>query len=96
MSVATWLRVSSQEEQRATLVLVVRQESGDSGIRIDQQLCRPNQSTLFSGEVELDTKRPPLSVHLALLGIDTGQAVYVDELFVQPVLTEVMSTAQRA
>ncbi|MAM88820.1 MAG: hypothetical protein CME36_16060 [unclassified Hahellaceae] len=96
LSVAAWLRIASQQEQRSALILVVRQEEGNTGIAIDKQLCRPNQSTMFSGEVELNTRRPPLSVHLALLGVRSGQAVYVDELFVQPVQMQANSTAQRA
>ncbi len=82
-NVAAWLRLSHGENQKLSLLLNYRDASGAFGILVDEATLEGGIATMLTGCVTFTTRGSPDYLHVSCAGMQAGQRLVVDELFVQ-------------
>ncbi len=82
-NVAAWLRLSPGEKRKVSLLLNYRDASGDFGILVDEATLAGGIATMLTGCVTFTTRGYPEYLQVSCAGLQSGQRLVVDELFVQ-------------
>lgn len=91
-NVAAWLRLPNAVDQAVSLVLDYQDAQGHFGLLVDEARISGHSAVMLTGTVTLRTLGIPQGIYISCIGIPAEQSFILDELFVQRLTSEVVST----
>lgn len=89
---AAWMRVPDSTQQTVSLVICYKDRSGEYAMVVDEADISADYSLMLSGCVTIESNGTPEYIRACCAGLSEGQLTFVDELHVQKVSAEVISS----
>lgn len=95
LNAAAWLRVPESQQQVVSLVICYKDTSGEFAVVVDEAEISSGFSLMLSGCVTFESQGTPEYIKACVAGLKQNQLAYVDELHVQKIEMEAVSTIPR-